>query len=122
MSERRFLICGCFPYAERVSKDGSRTPYCMKHDEFREAEAMPNLEGRTATCCDCNAKKPSSPDLAFFEYQGPGSMDCNRLCVCGYIDTVHGRLGQDRPKCGGTFTPRGPLPMDRYYCGCKGWE
>ena len=92
---------------------------------------------RQARCPHCKTERPSTPDLPFFEYRGPGSRSAKEQCVCGYyevahdpahMDTlVHDRDGKRRPtvvesgRCSG-FVPRGPWDVDLFYCGCRGWD
>jgi hypothetical protein len=81
--------------------------------------APPSLEGRVATCAyRCGATRPSSYDLAFFEYRGPGCKDAELKCTCGYFKTAHGRGGFG---CS-SFKPHGPWADDQFYCGCRGWD
>lgn len=90
---------------------------------------MPDLTGRMARCM-CGKQKPSSLDLAFFEYRGPGSRNAVHSCICGYYDVAHDLLAADpvkyrhvrAVKCGGTFAPRGDVGTDSFYCGCRGWD
>lgn len=115
------LACGCAPSAKR--DDG--TPSCPIHFETRVAPT-PDLTGRVARCGYGCAERPSSFDLAFFEYRGPGSPNATDSCVCGYYRVAHERDPNRRNpdpivcKVGG-FTPVGDKP-DLYYCGCRGWD
>lgn len=87
-------------------------------------DAPPNLEGRMAQC-SCGRIAPSDPKaLAFFEYCGPESQDATNICACGYAHVAHTPDVMARNaalKCT-AFTPRGPRELDRYYCGCRGWD
>jgi len=83
----------------------------------------PSLEGRQALCVYKFGRKgqqhspvPSSWDLPFFEYCGPGSPAAEEYCKCGYHESAHGKCADACDK----FEPQGPLPYDRYYCGCWG--
>jgi hypothetical protein len=97
----------------------------------------PDLTGREARC-GCGSVRPSSTDLAFFEYRGVGSRQARESCKhCGYnecahdpayMDTlVHNRDGSRRQtvvesgKCLG-FEARGAWDYDLFYCGCRGWD
>ena len=84
---------------------------------------MTNLSGRQAHCGYGQHKfKPSSRELAFFEYRGPGSLDATESCTCGYMRIAHDcPVMAARLKCK-EFTLRGPREFDTYYCGCRGWE
>ena len=81
----------------------------------------PSLSGRTARCAyGCGSEKPSDTDLAFFEYQGPGSEKARRECKnCGRYDTAHGKGHQ---RVCSDFQAVGDTGKDMYYCGCKGWD
>lgn len=81
----------------------------------------PHLMGRTATCgFPPHAERPSSPDLPFFEYCGPGSKEATDVCVCGFYRIAHQERAQHLV-CK-AFRARGPQKHDRYYCGCRGWD
>jgi hypothetical protein len=88
----------------------------------------PNLEGRFANCgYPGHGKMPSSTDLAFFDYRGPGSAWATLHCKCGYHLVAHkhnpDRVSPDPIKCRfGGFVERGPAEFDSYYCGCRGWD
>lgn len=97
------------------------------------------LIGRTARCY-CGAVRPSSTDLAFFEYRGEGSETAvTRCAVCRYgaiahdptaphMARVEGKYGKTRyqtfmERMGQhDFTPLGGQEFDSYYCGCRGWD
>lgn len=77
--------------------------------------------------CGCGEERPSSPDLAFFEFQGPGSHHAEERCKhCFYSLTAHllspvpahlvGQIDTHE------FEPRGDVGYDRFYCGCRGWD
>lgn len=59
-------------------------------------ESPPSLVGRAAQCPYCKRLGPSTTDLPFFEYLGPGSRHY---------------------KC-----KNGPKEFDEFYCGCRGWD
>lgn len=65
--------------------------------------------------------QPSSTDLAFFEYRGPGSNWAAKHCVCGYFEVAHTMPHKSSRVCD-KFTPREPAEFDSYYCGCFGWD
>lgn len=80
---------------------------------------LPNLDNRIALCVTCNkTKKPSSLNLAFFEYRGPNSPYALDMCKCGYYRVGHGR---SRWACD-QFCAVGPQEFDTFYCGCRGWN
>jgi hypothetical protein len=85
-----------------------------------EIVETPDLTGRVARCCNADSERPSSTDLAFFEYRGPGSKRSMEQCECGYLRIAHDKPHVQR-QCEG-FTPRGPFQYDTYYCGCRGWD
>jgi hypothetical protein len=77
------------------------------------------LEGRMAKCASCKNTRPSSYDLAFFEYKGPGSHRAGNMCKhCWYAKLPHdnGKITDH------VFKPHGPYEQDEYYCGCQGWD
>lgn len=47
-----------------------------------------NLEGRIARC-HCGNTRPSTDNLAFFEFQGEGSREAMEICRCGYAWIAH---------------------------------
>lgn len=105
----------------------------------------PDLTGRMARCCydqgtgmEPHQQRyggpppvPSSLDLPFFEYQGPGSRFATEHCRhCGYHLDAHdpertrasdGRTAMQFAHCPG-FEERDPADEDKYYCGCWGWD
>ena len=127
MSPNVLLACGC-----RAMAVSDGRPSCPVHDTTEVAQEQPNLTGREAVC-GCGTRRPSSLDLAFFEYCGPGSRDAVGMCVCGYADVAHDpnvmrtRVPSNRQtvieleKCSG-FRPRGARETDMFYCGCRGWD
>lgn len=100
---------------------------------------MAALEGRTARCAYygrptkypiddtglCLSERPSSTDLAFFEYKGAESRWADTICICNMADVAHGPINPETRRGGivdHPFTPRGPAEFDEYYCGCHGWD
>ena len=86
------MKCGHAANAERIGKDGTRTPSCVIcncADVERECKGTDGLEGRQAICTGHKGGKPtpiqSKWELPFFEY---------------------------RPS----------QQYDAYYCGCWGWD
>ncbi len=81
------------------------------------------LAARTAKCAECDHTAPSSDKLAFFEFRGENSQDARMLCKCGYYEMAHDRK-RDSPGLNACdhFEPHGPYDMDKYYCGCRGWD
>ena len=86
-----------------------------------------NLENRVAHC-QCGATQASSTSLAFFEYLGEGSEYTTITCVtCGYSPIAHERAVElNEPHLahcrGHEFTPAAGREIDRFYCGCRGWD
>lgn len=119
------MKCGCAAQGVRVEKDGSRIPSCLIHDCVEVDDKAPSLEGRQSCCSSMYGPKgihdvrPSSPELAFFEYKGPWSRHATEMCKCGYLQIAHER--GHRCKFG-KFTPVGPAQYDKHYCGCMGWD
>lgn len=113
-------------------------PSCVVHDCTEPAEIKPDLTGRMARCIYRHEGNkgsqrpgpspiPSSYDLAFFEYCGPGSRTATEICLCGYAIAAHEKNGGNCPKNGkrsnsGKFEAQGPQEFDRFYCGCFGWD
>ncbi len=131
------MKCGCTAQGVLTAKGGIKfdppIPGCVVHDCYEAADTKPSLAGRTAQCAYLphgHAPKPSSLDLAFFEFCGEGSRDATELCKCGLSKKPHDENGGRIPArkysavmkgCPG-FTPKGPREFDRYYCGCHGWD
>lgn len=86
-------------------------PCCVICAPAKEAyevdENPPDLRTREARCPSCDARRPSSPSLPFFDYQGPGS-----------------RYDLDNPssKVLDKYRTKGGRPFDEFYCGCRGWD
>lgn len=88
---------------------------------------MVDLTGRMAHCSQGCTPRPSSPDLAFFEFQGEGSQWATEKCgECGYYLVAHTPEIMARPHMKRIpthdFVPAGPRDHDTYYCGCRGWD
>ena len=136
------MKCGCAAQGTcSKSSDGTvydpPIPCCITHSCLDVADAV-SLEGRTARCthygqaprnneCDqcrktgvCRCERPSSPDLAFFVFQGEGSPFATEICKCKMHKVAHGK-GFSNCKCK-EFVPQGPSVHDRFYCGCKSWN
>jgi len=133
------LACGCRAHGtHHNSHDGLGVdhPSCVIHSPAPEACRIvdaPSLDGRFAKCT-CGRTRPSSLDLAFFEYEGPGSPRSKQSCKnCGYHEIAHTKEGMagnvptnrktviERGECKG-FVAHGPYEFDRFYCGCRGWD
>lgn len=137
------MTCGCAGNAQRVQADGTRIPVCSTHDCIDVAPSPPDLTGRIARCayygkrtsprgsygggneCNygqsdapiCTCEQPSSRALPFFEYCGEGTRDAQHCKHCGYYESAH----KDRHSCR-KYEPRGGSAIDRFYCGCHGWD
>jgi hypothetical protein len=84
----------------------------------------PALIGREAKCY-CGMTVPSSTDLPFFEYQGPGSVNATENCAkCEFTIRAHAEVTMFGRKgiTDHVFTPHGPYEFDNYYCGHDGWN
>lgn len=83
--------------------------------------------GRDGTKCMC--ERPSSRDLAFFEFCGDGSRDALLCKHCGMMPTAHGdglgpcrNPGMRKHRPGTVYEAQGDRGFDRFYCGCHGWD
>ncbi len=75
----QLMKCGCVAHGKNAQ---TMQPWCVTHDCEEPAEALPSLEGRSATCCyGHHAKVPSKWDLAFFRYR-PESTEDEYYCGC----------------------------------------
>jgi hypothetical protein len=135
--ERPLMKCGCVAQGVLRARGGETLdppiPAYVVHECYDVADDKPDLTGRIAQCAYLpkgHAPKPSSYDLAFFEYLGPGSRESSDLCKCGFSKKPHDENGGRIPpkkyaanmKGCAAFTPKGPAEFDRYYCGCHGWD
>jgi len=113
--------------------DQDKNPVCvicigLTTDAEIVAEQI-SLDGRFARCAYIHDEEqvgiPSSYDLAFFEYRGPGSPYATTMCTCGYTEGAHIKVASGEIRnmnvCA-NFTPRGPAEFDTYYDGCRGWD
>ncbi len=137
MDTHPMMKCGCAAQGVLKAKGDVKfdppIPACVVHDCYEVADAPLNLTGRLADCAYLpkgHATKPSSLDLAFFEFRGEGSRDATEICKCGLAKKPHDENGGKIPArkyamvpkgCAG-FTPKGSQERDRYYCGCHGWD
>src|SRR5262245_42960098 len=83
------------------------------------------LEGREAKCGAGCVVKPSSVDLAFFEYHGVGSAWHLHCDVWGMMAAVQSPTDPSAGRPGTRdqeFVPRVARDHDQYYCGCRGWD
>lgn len=141
MSDRQLMKCGCVAQAVRTSEGGVTIdppiPVCITHDCTEVAPERPSLDGRVARCSYSHDRPsrqqriaaspvPSSWDLAFFEYCGPGSREATEICKCGMAQIAHernaGRCPHSRRSPSGKFEAKGDQGHDRFYCGCFGWD
>lgn len=84
--KRVMLKCGCAAHARKKVGD-DWVPSCVVHDCIEQV-AAPILNGRLAKC-GCGNTRPSSLELAFFEFQGEGSPEATEKCKCGARDRLH---------------------------------
>jgi len=80
------MKCGCVAMGSCSRLNGVEynppIPSCITHDCIEVAPAAPDLTGRVATCgLNCKSQRPSSLDLAFFEYRPNREMD-SYYCGC----------------------------------------
>lgn len=86
------------------------------------------LAGRVAVCPSCKTEHPSSTDLAFFEYRGPGSRYATSICMNdGFTRGAHERkVERNEPHlrnlCDRFEANPNGRDTDTYYCGCRGWD
>ena len=128
-SEPVMLRCGHVSNAVRTASNGVKhdpVPCCAICDCTDQEPNQINLEGRTARCCSKKTDKPSSFNLAFFEFRGVNSRVALISCKnCGYHKVAHEKKlnGETKNKsiCD-RFQPHGAFDTDRYYCGCRGWD
>jgi hypothetical protein len=88
--------------------------------------APATLNGRIAKCLSCSREAASSDGLPFFQFNGEGSDQATKICVCGYSIVTHLEVNPATGRAGHNykdheFTPRGDT-QDTFYCGCRGWE
>ena len=90
------MKCGCVSQGVCSGRNGVTfdppIPACIVHECYDPADEKPNLDGRIAQCAYLpkgHAPKPSSLDLAFFEFQGEGSPAATDKCKCGYAWIAH---------------------------------
>ena len=119
IGKKAMMACGHATNA-RNSKGEPACAICVGIDPGAEVvvEEPINAVGRFAKC-SCGVKKPSSTDLAFFEFLGEGSREAREMCECGYSIVAHSK-GLSRV-CN-IFSPRGDVGHDRFYCGHSGWN
>lgn len=127
------MMCGHAANAVCNSKGGVKydppIPSCAICSCTQQVDLPPELKERTAICCTEASIKPSSFDLAFFEFRGEFS-PASTHCTCGYHKAPHyydwpngDRVSKKPPKgmCD-QYTPKGAWPHDHYYCGHAGWD
>ena len=147
MSEPILMKCGCVAQGVVKAIKGvpidPPVPACVTHGCAEPAGTKPDLTGRMAKCTyrhdvlkrgglqrPGKSPVPSSFDLAFFEFCGPGSRRAAEYCICGYHRSAHDKNGGKCPRnsltgkrtTDGGFQAQGPLEFDRFYCGCFGWD
>ncbi len=132
MRQITVMACGCAAGGKQSVKGVEMVPVCLAHNCTEVSTNPPDLTGRMAKCCKTGIV-PSSQDLAFFVYCGPGSREATDYCKCGYALCAHQpeymarnvasnhKTVVEQGKCTG-FVARGPLEFDRYYCGHSGWD
>ncbi len=129
------MICGHAANGICTSKNGIKynpgIPCCVicscNEQESNQPDSENKLHDRQAICCSKQSLKPSTLNLAFFEYRGPNSKVANTMCSCGFAEIAHTRdyskmAGWRPKKCCDNFEARGAWEYDLYYCGCRGWN
>lgn len=145
MEQRPLMACGCAATAFDIR---TGAPICAVHFDSGGdviAPVQPKLAGRAARCAyfgktlndwrhasgfgcrrgePCLCEQPSSTDLPFFEYRGPGSREALEGCAVCSILHQNKPCPEWRLKDVGEhdFAPLGPSQYDRFYCGCWGWD
>jgi hypothetical protein len=127
------VICDCLEIDEENS-----VSELLKNRKARCGFYGTNTHKNECSKCGtiCLHELNSSPNLAFFEYRGPGSKYEQKCKNCMYFADAH-------PSQGGTgnylnsnkkmehlcenngkkFEPCvGGLEFDEFYCGCHGWD
>ncbi len=127
MAHKYLMTCGCMAQTAYKGAEHGSVPICFVHGCVEVSKMIPDLSGRMAYCgADKHKGKPSSLDLAFFEYHGEGSRRAQEICNCDYAEVAHEIKDREKPShlrgCCDNFIPRGPSPSDTYYCGCRGWD
>jgi len=127
------VICSCFEIdtehnvEELLKNRKARCGFYGKQTHKSECSKC----GSTCTC-----ERDSSPNLAFFEYRGPGSKYESKCKNCFYFADAHPSQGgtgyyeNSKKKMeslcehnGKQFEPCvGGLEFDEFYCGCHGWD
>lgn len=69
---------------------------------------------RMATCDWCRKVVLSEPQLAFLVSGDWSTKNCK---ICGRNEEPHNEGRIDHK-----FEPSKPMPVDRFYCGCGGWD
>lgn len=144
-----YLSCGHTTYATHSqTHDGlpENHPSCFIHETCRQV-AAPDLTGRFAKCTYDTGRpghgryyhegdhtpRPSSPNLAFFEYKGPGSLWAFEHCKnCNSVYAAHvnkKKFANDERQhrnfgkvCDNFISAETPAEFDEFYCGCFGWD
>jgi hypothetical protein len=73
----------------------------------------------------CRCEKPSSEELAFFEYRGKDSEYAKTHCKnCRQHKNFHtpDKIRANYGKICGWFVPYVEAPYDMFFCGCIGWD
>lgn len=113
-----------------VTRGQHKMPICVICYGINEGADVvvdtPELAGRQSQCSYCKRLRPSSTDLAFFEFEGIGSRWATEKCsVCHMNKSVHAVINPTTGRAGvtdHTFIPMGPREFDSHYDGCQGWD
>lgn len=109
--------------------DATGAPVCVicfgiEAAAVKVANDVPDLTGRQAKCDYCGKLADSSLKLPFFEFTGDGShVALNQCKHCKFYEKAHApdRRHNNSLICD-HFEPAGAQRLDRYYCGCRGFE
>lgn len=126
-----FMKCG----HQANARDANGKPICvictgLKPEASEVAAEMSGLLAGRWARCSCMRLMPSTDalmgKLAFFEYRGEGSNEATNYCRdCGYARSAHTRKEEGESvttNVCNSFTPKGALQYDSFYCGHAGWD
>jgi hypothetical protein len=143
------MTCGHAANGYRTMPDGEILSACVICSCTTLAPDQPDLTDRMARCTyygtapsprlrnqgycptrtkedrTCRCEKPSSNNLWFFEYRGPGGSAEKKCAVCRYYAVAHEEINPytNRPRmkqCAHEFVPGPPDEFDQFYCSCHG--
>jgi hypothetical protein len=108
--------------------EGQRVPCCAicagSVESFTPEDREIDLSKRQSKCSYCSVTEPSSTDLPFFEYLGPGSHHSQTTCInCGRHKNFHSKdhWAYKEGQCI-DFRPGHVREYDNHYNGCRGFD